>query len=142
MKLFSILLFGILLTSCRTSKHTISDWCGNKFYLFNTKDTINLHVTYFFRNTTLCYTEAIPYALLIGTTNNPANSKIPKLVTVLAKCDNNVYKIGQDIHVVSIMDPTQPTLRPLFIQKDTMINGKESFWLIGCENPAIWGKVI
>jgi hypothetical protein len=100
-------------------------------------------VTYFVKNSTYCYTEAIPYALIIGQTENSANASIPKTITVLARCDNNTYSAGQNIKVVSIGDPTtQTTLRPLYVTRDTIINQQKYHWLIGSENPAIWGKVL
>ena len=129
--------------SCKTSKPSVSTWNTGSFNLFYTKDTINLQVTYFEKNSVYCFTEAIPYALLIGQTNNRASSVIPKTITVLAKCDNNNYTIGQHIQVIAIEDPTtQTTLRPLYMMKDTLVNNRKYSWLIGSENPAIWGRVL
>jgi hypothetical protein len=100
-------------------------------------------VTYFVKNSAYCYTEAIPYALFIGQTSNSSISNIPKTITVLAPCDNNTYNIGQNINVLPIQDPTkQSSLRPLYVTKDTTINKQKYHWLIGSENPAIWGKVL
>jgi hypothetical protein len=100
-------------------------------------------LTYFVKNSTYCYTEAIPYALLIGQTDNPNSSDIPKTITVLARCDNNNYSLGQTLEILPMTDPTkQTTLRPLYITKDTTINGQKFHWLIGSENPAIWGRVL
>jgi hypothetical protein len=113
------------------------------FNLSKTSETINLEVTYFVKNSTYCYTEAIPYALLVGKTNNPFSSNIPKIITVLARCDNNNYTIGQNLKVLPTEDPTiSPTLRPLYITQDTIINKQKYHWLIGSENPAIWGEVL
>jgi hypothetical protein len=90
-----------------------------------------------------CYTEAIPYAILVGTTNNPSAPEIPKTVTILAKCNNNSYSIGQNIKIIPIGDPTIGTdLRPLFVTTDTIIDKNKYHWLIGSEHPAIWGQVL
>jgi hypothetical protein len=100
-------------------------------------------VTYFVKNSTYCYTEAIPYALLIGQTDNPNSLNIPKTITVLAWCDNKNYSLGQNLKVLPMPDPTtQTTLRPLYVTKDTTINKQILHWLIGSENPAIWGRVL
>ncbi len=100
-------------------------------------------MTYFVKNSVYCYTEAIPYALLIGQTNNLGSLNIPKTITVLARCDNGNYNVGQNIKVLAIQDPTTTTtLRPLYVTKDTTINKQNYHWLIGSENPAIWGKIL
>ena len=142
MRLLTILFSGLLFIGCKTTKPTVSSW-HTRFNFFETKDTINLKVTYFVKNSTYCFTEAIPYALLIGQTSNSSISNIPKTITVLAPCDNNTYNIGQYINVLPIQDPTKrTTLSPLYMTKDTTINGQKFYWLIGSENPAIWGKVL
>ena len=121
----------------------MTSWNTKTFNLFETKDTINLKVTDFVKNSVYCYTEAIPYAILIGQTSNSSSSNIPKTITVLARCDNNNYNIGQNIKVLAIQDPTnQTTLRPLYLTKDTTINKQKYHWLIGSENLTIWGKVL
>ena len=100
-------------------------------------------MTYFVKNSAYCFTEAIPYALLIGQTDNSTSSSIPKTITVLARCDNNNYSIGQNLKILPIQDPTTETsLRPLYMTKDTLINNQKFRWLIGSENPAIWGNVL
>ena len=121
----------------------MTSWNTRAFNLFDTKDTINLQVTYFVKNSAYCYTEAIPYALLIGQTNNSKTSNIPKTITVLARCDNNTYALGQNLKILPMTDPTtETTLRPLYVTKDTTINNQTFHWLTGSENPAIWGKVL
>ena len=143
MKLLFILFIAFCLTDCKTTKPTVTSWNTRSFNIFKTNDTINLRVTYFVKNSTYCYTEAIPYALLIGQTNNPLSSNIPMTITVLAKCDNNNYTVGQNLKVLSIQDPTtQTTLGPLYVTRDTIINKQKYHWLIGSENPTIWGKVL
>lgn len=141
--MFYIFILASSLTACKTSKPAQTTWATKTFNIFKTTDTINLQITYFAKNTVLCYTEAIPYALIIGQTNNPSARDIPKTITVLAKCDNNSYTIGQDIKVVPTNDPTNETdLRPLYVTRDTAINKIKYHWLIGSEHPAIWGKVL
>ncbi len=143
MRLFIILILGLLSANCKTAKTTVTNWNTRTFTLFDTKDTINIKLTYFAKNSAYCYTKAIPYALLIGQTNNPNSSNIPKTITVLAKCDNNNYSLGQNLKVLPIADPTtQTTLRALYLTKDTTINKQTFHWLIGSENPAIWGRVL
>lgn len=111
-----------------------------KFITIN--DTINLRVTYFAKNTVYCCTEGgIPYALIIGNTNN--ENSIPKTLSVFAKCNNESYKIGQNLRIVSIEDPTIGTdLGPLFVTRDTTINNMLYHWIIGAEHPIMWGKVL
>jgi hypothetical protein len=143
LRLLIILFTGLFFTHCKTTKPTSKVWNERNFTLFETKDTINLKVTYFIKNSVYCFTEAIPYALLIGQTDNPPSSNVPKNITVLARCDNNTYTIGQRLKVLPIQDPTtQTTLRPLYVVKDTLINNQKERWLIGSENPTIWGRVL
>lgn len=143
MRLIIILSIGLFLAACKPTKSTVKNWNTESFTLFDTKDTINLQITYFHKNVVYCFTEAIPYALIIGRTNNSAFSNIPKIITVLARCDNNTYTLGQNIKVLPLKDPTTvTTLRPLLIVKDTVINNQKHRWIIGSENPAIWGRVL
>ncbi len=143
MRLLIILFPGLFFASCKTTKPVSKVWNEKSFIFLETKDTINLKVTFFIQNPVTCFTEAIPYALLIGQTDNPKSPNIPKLITVLAKCDNNSYEIGQKIKVLPIKDPTiNTTLRPLYIVKDTLIDNQKHRWLVGSENSAIWGKVL
>jgi hypothetical protein len=113
------------------------------FQFFTTKDTFNLKVTDFVRNTAYCYTEAIPYAILIGETEGVHSIKLPNIITVLARCDNNMYSVGQRLRVAPAEDPTaNTTLRPLYITRDTVLNGQNVRQLVGAEHPVIWGKVL
>jgi hypothetical protein len=129
--------------ACKSGQPTNISWGKMKFNLFTTTDTINLQVTDFVKNSTYCYTHAIPYAILIGQTSNAHSSAVPKTITVLAKCDNNKYSIGQSVKVVAIEDPTtKTTLKPLYITRDTIINKTKYHLLVGAEYPAIWAKVL
>jgi hypothetical protein len=113
------------------------------FQFFTTKDTFDLKVTDFVRNSAYCYTEAIPYAVLIGETQNVNLGKVPSTITVLASCDNKIYSIGQRLRVAPDEDPTaNTTLRPLYITRDTTLNGQRVRHLVGAEHPAMWGKVL
>ena len=142
MRLIIILFTGLFLTNCKTIKQTSKVWNERNFTIFETKDTINLKVNYFIKNSVYCFTEAIPYALLIGQTYN-SSSNIPNTITVLARCDNSNYTIGQRLKVLPIQDPTTlTTLRPLYMVQDTLINNEKRRWLIGSENPTIWGRVL
>lgn len=140
--LFIISFIGFFVIGCKTTKSTIVKRNTHTFILFEIKDTINLQITYFAKNSAFCYTEVIPYALIIGQTDNPADAAIPKSITVLAMCDTNTYVVGQNIKVLPIANPeTQSTLKPLYFTKDTIIKNQKYRWLLGSENPAIWGKV-
>jgi hypothetical protein len=143
LRLIIIFFSGLFLTNCSTTKQTSKVWNERRFNVFDTKDTINLQVTYFVKNSAYCFTEAIPYALLIGQTDNSASSNIPHTITVLAWCDNNNYTVGQKLKVVPLEDPTTKTdLSPIYVVKDTIINNQIGRWLVGSEFPAIWGKVL
>jgi hypothetical protein len=121
----------------------MTNWKVKNFTFLETNDTIDFKVLHFVKNSVYCYTKAIPYALLIGTPKKKLAPNLPETITVLAKCDNQVYKIGQKIKVLPIEDPTSNTsLRPLYITKDTIIKNQKFRWLIGSEFPTIWGRVL
>jgi hypothetical protein len=131
-------LTGLLFTNFKTTKPISKVWNERNFTIFETKDTINLKLTYFIKNSVYYFTEAISYALLIGQTNN-SSSNISSTIMVLARCDNNNYTVGQILKVLPIQDPTnQTTLRPFYIVQGTLINNQKQRWLIGSENPTFW----
>ncbi len=110
------------------------------FDYFDYKDTIRVNVVEFLPNTAYCYSEGIPYALIIGTTEQ--HTSLPKTISVLAKCDNNTYEVGKGLRIVAIADPTSSTLKPIYFTKDTVIHNQTKKWIIGSQYPATWGKVI
>lgn len=95
------------------------------------------------RNRAYCYSSAgFPYALVVGKTTKRNQGKIPDVVSVLAKCDNKDYAIGQNLQVVPVEDPTDTNLKPIYITRDTVIGGRTVLHLCGSEYPAIWGKIL
>ena len=107
---------------------------------FSVQDTFDITVQRFVKNDAYCFTEGIPYALIIGKTNG---SNLPKTVSVLAQCDNNTYAVGQVLRILPIEDPTlSTTLKPFYLVRDSLVNRRVYLYLIGDEYPAIWGQVI
>ncbi len=102
-----------------------------------------LTITDFYENRTSCATEVVPYALIIGTTTD---KDLPKKVSVLSYCEEEVFKPGQKVIIIPEVEPSLLTsrnpLNPLyFVVTDTIVNGEMlSEWIIGSENKAIWGK--
>ena len=97
----------------------------------------DLELTEFHENLFYCYTEGIPYAILIGKTND---NTLPNIVTVLSRCEERTFKIGQKLKINPKKDPRQSiSLGLIYSVKDTIIGGKKKRWLIGSENKAIWG---
>lgn len=137
-----VILFWTCLLSCATKRIAYNPTPFFKgFQFFKYKDTINLTVDKFVKNDAYCATEALPYALIIGTTNNQKD--IPRKISVLAWCDNNSYTIGHTLRILPIEDPTtKTTLNPLYLVRDSVVNGQRHRFLIGSDNPAIWGKVL
>ncbi len=143
MRFYLILILSFFVVNCITSTQKIVDRNTITFNLFHTNDTINLNVSYFSKNNASCGVHAIPYALLIGQTSTTCSSNIPKTITVLAWCDTQDYRVGQNIKVIVIQDPTTRTgLQPLYKIKDTLIHNQKHKWVLGSEYPAIWGKVL
>jgi len=102
-----------------------------------------LQVIDFVRNRAYCYSSAgVPYALIIGKTNKRAYDKLPEVVSVLVRCDNKAYAIGQTLDVIPIEDPTGTNMKPIYITKDTVIGGRTVRRLSGAEYPAIWGRIL
>jgi hypothetical protein len=125
----------------KDSANKITKYAGilHQFRFFKLKDTLQITVTQFYRNTVFCYTEATPYALIIGTTNNKS---YPKMISVLAICDNNVYHIGEELRVSQSYDSRiDGSPAPLNFAQDTIINGKRFEYIIGSEYPAVWANV-
>lgn len=133
-----MLTIGLCFLSCsaRTTRLT-----GQlEFQPINYTKSFRLTVDKFIKNDAYCFTEAIPYALAIGKTDN---KDLPRELSVLLRCDNNLYDVGQTLNIKPIGDPTKETsLKPLYLVKDTLINGQKTRFLIGTENPVIWGQVI
>jgi len=134
-----ILITVLCLLSCsaKTTYTTSIQW---QFQTINYEKPFKLTVDKFTKNDAYCFTEAIPYAVAIGKTNA---QDLPKKLSVLLYCDNNLYHVGQILKIQPIIDPTKnTTLNPLYLVRDTLINGQKVKFLIGTENLVIWGKVV
>jgi hypothetical protein len=111
------------------------------FTYFQTVDTIILKLVKFYENNAYCYTEGIPYALLIGTPLS--DSTLPDTISVLAICDNKKYVIGDTLNILQINNPeTTSSLHKITIIKDTLIQRDRYRWAIGSEYQGTWGKVM
>lgn len=80
--------------------------------------------------------------MIIGKTTKRVGDKPPEVVSVLAKCDNKDYAIGQTLDVIPIENPTATNMKPIYITRDTVIGGQKVRHLSGSEYPAIWGRIL
>lgn len=111
------------------------------FQFFKLKDTLQITVNQFFKNDAACCQEGIPYALIIGIVSD--NKDYPKVISVLAICDNKVYRIGQHLKIVANRDPRiGSSLNPINFGRDTVVNHKKYACYAGSEFPAIWADVV
>jgi hypothetical protein len=123
-----------------TSKKNTVFSQGKDFNFIERTETFNVIVTDFIKNDAYCATEGLPYALIIG---NTSENKLPAKVSILAICDNNVYKVGDTLKISPIKNPMKETsLKPIYFIKRDTIDGIITRNIIGSENPAIWGKVL
>jgi len=129
----------ILIIGCK-SQSGIKYSTENKFgfeYL-KVKDSFEMELVEFVRNTAHCGTKGLPYALLIGKTKSEF---LPESITVLSYCDDRVFKIGEKLKIEPTENPTKKTtMSPIYFVKDTIINGNKSRWIIGSEFKAVWGR--
>lgn len=142
-----VLLFLLVCTSCmlatKNSKNISTEsklaW-PKAFDYINYKDTFDLEIISFRKNNTYCFTEGIPYALIIG---HPTNTKaLADTISVLAGCDNNTYLIGEKLRILPVENPEIPSLKKITFIKDTIIKGEKYNWQIGSEYQATWGQVL
>jgi hypothetical protein len=139
MKTFKILTVGLFLFSCAV-KPVQTTYARQEFNLIDVDKAFLLTVDKFIKNDAYCFTEGIPYALVIG---RPISSDLPAKMSILLKCDNNQYQAGQQLNIQPIGDPTkETTLKPIYIVGDTLINGQKTRFIVGTENPGVWGQVI
>ena len=121
-----ILITVLCLLSC-SAKTTYTTSTQLKFQTINYEKPFQLTVDKFTKNDAYCFTEAIPYAVAIGKTNA---QDLPKKLSVLLYCDNNLYHVGQILKIQPIIDPTKNTaLNPLYLVRDTLINGQKIIYL-------------
>jgi hypothetical protein len=113
----------------------------HEFHFFRLKDTLKITVRKFIKNDLYCFTEAVPYALIIGAVNNDKN--YPPIISVLAICDNNVYKIGDKLNIVQNDSPLiGSSLHPVDFIRDTIIDKKRFLCIEGGEYPALWATIL
>lgn len=140
MKRIVIVFIWACVLACSPRPTTYYAGLSRGFEFLNSNDTINLTVDKFVKNDAYCFTEGIPYALIIGTVEN---ERLPKKISVLAQCDNSTYDIGQKLKILAIENPTiKTTLKPIYFVKDSLVGGQRYKFLIGSEYPGIWGKVL
>jgi hypothetical protein len=113
-----------------------------QFQFFKLKDTLQITVKEFIKNDATCFTEGIPYALIICDVNN--NKNYPKVISVLAICDNHTYNKGDKLNIVQSYDARigSSSLNPIYFTKDSTVNKKIFFYILGSEYPAVWGYVV
>jgi|WetSurSiteA1Bulk_404760.scaffolds.fasta_scaffold20088_4 hypothetical protein len=141
--LFLIFIASVLIMACSLTRNHKADFYykSQDFTYIQISDTISIKLIKFYKNDASCYTEAIPYALLIGKCNT--NHSIPDTLSILAHCDNSIYNIGDTLRIIQIENPElRMSLHKITIVKDTIIAGLKTHWTIGSEYPGIWGKVI
>ncbi len=125
-------------TSGNNSKIRLVERKGTFNYI-TLKDSFDIQIISFVKNDAYCFTEGIPYGLIIGT---PVNTGLPDTISILARCDNNAYKIGEKIRVLPIENPETGSLHKITFTKDTIIAGRKFSWQIGSEHKAVWGQVL
>lgn len=131
--------FLLILLAC-SSRATLTQSGPSGFQLITYPSQFRLMVDQFIKNDALCATHGIPYALVIG---KPKSQELPNRISVLLWCDNSIYYQGQELSIQPIADPTKETsLHVMYFVKDTLINKQKISFIIGSENPGIWGKVI
>ncbi len=132
------LILIILFASCNSAnriRYVNAYNCNFEFIELNSD--FEFVLTEFYKNNASCATEGIPYTLLIGKTND---EKLPKKISILSLCDNNIYSIGTKFMIKPIINPMKNTsLHPILQVKDTVINKVKYRKVIGCENKAVWG---
>lgn len=137
-KIISLLVL-ILIIGCK-SQSGIENSAENRFEFEYVKvnDNFEMELVEFVQNTAECFSEGIPYALLIGKTKSKFE---PENITVLSYCDDRVFNKGDILNIEPTENPTKKTtLNPIYFVKDTIINGNKSRWIIGSENKTIWGR--
>lgn len=135
--IFLVMLF--LGFGCKSQKD-ISQLSINKqvFNYFRADSTFEIKITSFYQSKASCGTEGLPYALLIGKTNNKA---LPDTVSILSYCDKRIFSVGNKVTIEPTKNPTlESTLKPIFIVKDTMIDHVKTHWIIGSEYQSTWGR--
>jgi len=139
-KIISLLVL-ILIIGCKSQsgiKYSAENRFG--FEYLKVKDSFEMELVKFVRNTAYCGTGGLPYALLIGKTKSEL---LPKNITILSYCDDRIFKIGEKLKIEPTENPTEKTtMNPIYFVKDTIINGNKSRWVIGSEYKAIWGRPI
>jgi hypothetical protein len=139
-KLQILILGFILIFGCKSKNIGIYDSNANfiKFEFITTDKPFELKLTEFQANVFACNTEGLPYAVLIGKTYS---ERLPKKITVLSYCDDRYFEIGEKLKIIPTDNPTKRTsLNPIYLVKDSILNGKKTSWLIGSENKTIWAR--
>jgi len=140
MRKILLLLTSAIIFACSSPKMSQQTYSLNKgFDFISVSDTFHLTITQFYKNTAHPYTEGLPYALLIGETNQ---SKLPKQISVLAIRDNHSYNLGDVVIVHPAENPLKASsLKPIYLVKDTVIGKLNCHAVIGTEYPAVWANV-
>ena len=130
-----ILIFGCKSKSLGTHN---SDNNFMRFEFITSDKPFELELTEFHPNHFTCFTEGIPYAILIGKTKS---ENLPEKITVLSYCEDRTFEIGKTLKILPIDDPTKKvSLNPIYLLKDTIIERKKQKWLIGSEYKTIWAR--
>ncbi|AWA31161.1 hypothetical protein HYN48_14250 [Flavobacterium magnum] len=134
-----IFVFLLIFMSCKTTNEIryVNQYDCSLEYL-DSKFEFKFELIEFHENFAYCATEGIPYALLIGKTDDP---RLPKKISVFSQCNNNHYTVGEKMIIVPKENPTKSTsLKPIYFTKDTIVNSVKFRKIIGCENKIIWGN--
>jgi hypothetical protein len=109
-----------------------------QFEFITSDKPFELELTEFHPNKFTCFTEGLPYAILIGKTKS---KNLPENITVLSYCEDRTFEPGITLTIVPADNPTKRTdLGPIYLVKDTIISEKKQRWLIGSENKTIWAR--
>jgi|GEM_PF-4567904 len=126
------------MTNCKSKKSILLDFTGKTgFEYVEAENEFEMELTDFHQNTFYCYTEVVPYSLLIGKPNNPS---LPEKISVLSYCDDRVFKVGDILTITPTEKPARlKSMGLVYFMKDTIIDGTKKYEKIGTEHKALWG---
>lgn len=102
--------------------------------------SFKIEVNEFYPNPALCG-RLLTYALVIG---KPLDHSLPKKISVLLRCDNGVYQVGDTLTITALNDSLAKNTslnNTMYTVHHKKIKGIDHQRIIGDEYPAMWGVV-
>ena len=81
----------LIITNCKTKQLPIEHLNKPEYEFIEMKNEFKFKLVEFHKNTTFCYTEIVPYALLI---RELLVDSLPKKISVLSHCDHRAFQVG------------------------------------------------